>query len=419
MKMLQSSAIGVLDFGARAASILVIMKCAVIYGGAEGVATFGQFHNFFTMCLLLGSGIFNNATLRYTVKYRNDDKNRFSFWNTVITLSLLISAFIAIVLQFFPNELIKDLAGAGISKNIFVTSSLLLVPASLLVFFLSVSNGLERPKLLLTTRLVSTICLFLLFTIILLIAGLEWALLSITLAPALAALICVFIFQKNNIFKTSDIKLSLNKAHIKSLSSFAMIALVSAGSMPLVMLLSRARILDKLGAEQLGNWEGAFRIGDQYLVLITSVLSIYFLPRFARANKSLPRVVKSAFIFALLASVLCGGFIYLLRSPIVEILLDPNFSLTKELLGVQILVSIAKICSWVFAFVMVMKNQHLLYILGEFGASLILIVLIYIFSDRSIYWVNYAFLITYLIYFSYCVLAYSFTKKQRLNDVSA
>lgn len=410
MTLFKTSVLGALDFGVRAIGILVLMKLAAIYAGPEGVGYFGQFQNLFAIAILLSGGIFTSVLIRFTAENQEDKAYLSKFWGSAIALSLglaIISAFSLIVLS---QTSLYELIAPGIKTPIFIVSSLLLIPACLQSFFFAVSNGLENPKLLFSIRITSVVILVSVFAALLFFFEFEWALLALTLAPALTMILCFFIFRKLKIFSLGDLSFSHIRTHFKIYTQYGLMSAISALALPVVLLFTRSTLLTKFGGEELGNWEGAFRIGDQYLVFISSILTIYYLPKFAKQKDDLSKIVKEALLFSFTLASIGGVLIYLLREPIVGLLLDQSFTLTTELLGVQIAASIVKICAWVFAFIMVTRAQHKLFIIGEVGASLLLLSLVYLAANVSIYWVNYAFLITYPIYFVYCLVVYLTTR---------
>ncbi len=416
MSLFRTSFLGALDFVVRAASVLILLKLAAHYAGSEGVGYFGQFQNLISILLLLSGGIFSTAIIRFTAENQKNTEFLTSFWSTAIFSSVLLACVCAIgtILLSFTN--VYDMVLPDLSRGVVLYSALFLIPASLQSFLFSASNGLENPKLLLSIRIASVFILIITFLFLVLNFEFEWALLSLTLAPALTVLIGVFIFLKNNIFKNLQFNISASRKHFKILFQYGFTSTISALTLPVILLMTRSRILAEFGPNELGNWEGAFRIGDQYLILISSILTLYYLPKFAKEKDNLNKIVREAFLFSLILSSLGGAFIYFLRTPVVTLLLSSDFILTVELLGVQIATSVIKICAWVFAFVMITRAQHKLFIAGEVGTSLLLITLVFYFSTYSIHWVNYSFLFVYPIYLAYCYFVYYFTYLRSQKD---
>ena len=74
---------------------------------------------------------------------------------------------------------------------------------------------------------------------------------------------------------------NLNSAYasLQNLSSYSLMALVSSVFGPLIFIAIRKYIIYNLSIEDAGFWEGMSRISSYYFLFITSILSIYFLPK--------------------------------------------------------------------------------------------------------------------------------------------
>ena len=65
------------------------------------------------------------------------------------------------------------------------------------------------------------------------------------------------------------------------LGHYSMMALVSAVVVPVSQLIIRSYIRKHEGITNAGLWEGINRISAMYLLVITTSLSVYYLPRLA------------------------------------------------------------------------------------------------------------------------------------------
>ena len=72
---------------------------------------------------------------------------------------------------------------------------------------------------------------------------------------------------------------------LKKLSSYSLMALVSSVFGPIVFLAIRTKIITSIGLEKAGFWEAISRISSYYMLFVTTILMIYFLPKLA-ASKS-------------------------------------------------------------------------------------------------------------------------------------
>ncbi|HQS78587.1 MAG TPA: oligosaccharide flippase family protein, partial [Sulfurovum sp.] len=84
---------------------------------------------------------------------------------------------------------------------------------------------------------------------------------------------------KSNWFKLSLFVGSLDKAYMKKLLKYSAMALTSAISIPLSHMYLRDYIGTHIGWDEAGYWQAIWRISETYLMLVTTTLSIYYLPK--------------------------------------------------------------------------------------------------------------------------------------------
>lgn len=72
-------------------------------------------------------------------------------------------------------------------------------------------------------------------------------------------------------------------------------AFVSILTVPLSQLIVRTYVISQLSIDEAGLWESVVRISNMYLMVITSSLSVYYLPTISEIsnNKVYPEIIKS------------------------------------------------------------------------------------------------------------------------------
>jgi O-antigen/teichoic acid export membrane protein len=199
-------------------------------------------------------------------------------------------------------------------------------------------------------------------------------------------------------------------------------ALASAIATPLVLMYVRGHAQNEFGMDQLGNWEGSYRIADQYIIFISSVLVVYFLPKVSKLADSaalkaeVSRILKYVFLVSLAGAV----GIYLLRDLLISVLLSDKFYHAKELMGWQVLIAVVKISSWVYGFVLLAKGLVIEYVTGELLMALIVVGSTYLMKHLGIESLCYSFLLSQTFYFFYCrAIFLRFLKKSQENQKAA
>ncbi len=151
-------------------------------------------------------------------------------------------------------------------------------------------------------------------------------------------------------------------------------ALVSAVAGPLVYLAIRNNIINSIGLTQAGFWETIIRISTYYMLFVTTILSVYFLPKLAVAKNDLE--TKNIFwsfyktilpVFAVVLVVL-----YFMRFLIIKMLFTHTFLPVASLFFWQLTGDIFKVASLILGYQFFAKKLTLAFLLSELFSLLVL-----------------------------------------------
>lgn len=145
-------------------------------------------------------------------------------------------------------------------------------------------------------------------------------------------------------------------------------ALVSSVIGPLVFLAIRNNIIHTLGIEQAGYWESMNRIATYYFMFVSTILSVYFLPRlaFVTSRKATKKVFWSYYKGIVPFFILGLIVLYFLRGFIVSLLFTKAFLPVTELFFWQFIGDIFKVMSLVLGYQFFAKKLTLAFIATEF-----------------------------------------------------
>jgi PST family polysaccharide transporter len=183
---------------------------------------------------------------------------------------------------------------------------------------------------------------------------------------------------------------------------YSLMAIVTAATVPVSQLLVRSFIINHLSLNDEGLWEGMNRISGMYLMVITTSLGVYYLPKLAELKTQTElryEILKVSKLFIPL--LLFGSLsIFMLRDFIIKLLFSSDFYGMKNLFLFQLIGDFFKISSWLLAYNMVAKSRTKLFISTEiiFSLSFILLSMFFI-NILEIKGVTVAYAINYLIYF--------------------
>jgi PST family polysaccharide transporter len=186
-------------------------------------------------------------------------------------------------------------------------------------------------------------------------------------------------------------------------------ALFSAVILPLVLLAIRNYIIDNVGYKDAGFWEAMTRISKYYLMLISSLMALYILPRFSEID-GIKEFRKEVFGFYKTVMPMFGlGLIilYFIKPYIVLGVFSEEFKPVEDLFLWQLLGDFLKVLSMVIAYQFLAKKMFWHYIVTE----AFLVVMLYITSVYliDIYGVKGAVIghfVSYLMYYAIILLMF-------------
>lgn len=328
----------------------IIIKLIAKVGGPDALSNFGLYQNLVTVLLMVSGGVmFAGVTSKIARAENNDEFTQFySGANLFLNRLLLISVFV-----FFPICVyILYISVDGVKGNI-ITLLIISLPFLLLQtrfnFYLAVLNGLSKVNLLARDNIYASILTILIACVAFFITT-DWRYFAICmcLGPSLRY---IYIFGRNK----QEYKLSENikpEKNLRYLLRYSLVGLVSSLCLPIAQIIARNFITNHNGLFESGIWQGLTRFSEVYLVLVSSVLSVYVLPKISPA-KNRKQIKECILPLIMLLIPLIGigvVFIYYLKEYVVVVLFSREFLPMQELFIYQLPGDIFKIFAWVLTF---------------------------------------------------------------------
>ena len=206
--------------------------------------------------------------------------------------------------------------------------------------------------------------------------GLYGALVSLGIFQSVAFFATVLLFRGTKWFRFSYLLGKVDKNIARKLGKYSLMALVSAACVPLSQIVVRSNLIELVGSAGAGYWEAMTRLSAAYLMLITTTLGVYYLPRLSelQSPEELRSEIFQGYKIILPVVVVSSACIYALRDWIIEILFTPNFLPMREIFAWQLIGDTFKIGSWVVSFLMLSKAMFKSFIVTEiiFALSFVL-----------------------------------------------
>ncbi|KRD58904.1 lipopolysaccharide biosynthesis protein [Flavobacterium sp. Root935] len=354
---------------------LITSKILAVFVGPSGMALFGNLRNFLTSLENISTLGFQNGIVKYTAE---NEKNKVELQKVITTVFISLS-FIAVLLGFVLFFTAQYWNTRIFGNNteylpVFKVLALALPFYAVSIFFVALINGLGKFHKVIWINIIGNIIGLAVSLFLILQYQTIGALMAIVIAPALLFFVTFYLVQKEiNFFQIIKLDLFDFKI-IKNLSSYSLMALVSSILGPFVFLAIRNHIIHDLGIEQAGYWETMTRISSYYLLFISTILTVYFLPKLSKAstNQETKSVFWEFYKFILPVFVLGLIVLYLARFFVVKLLFSKEFLPVTDLFFLQFLGDIFKVCSLILGYQFFAKKLTLAFILTELFSLFIL-----------------------------------------------
>lgn len=348
-------------------TMLGLNKIIAIYLGPSGYAVIGNFQNAIQIITTFGSGAINNGIVKYTAEYDKDHAAQIRIWRAAGAVCLVGSIFTALTVSLFSKQIAYWFLGDSGYNHVFLWFAFGLVFFMYNTLFLAVINGKKEFKRYVIANIAGSLFSLIVTSILAVNYGITGALIAIAVYPALSFVVTYYLCHRAIWFKITYFFGRVDVQDVKRLGQFALMALVTAACVPLTHILIRSHLTEALGLEAAGYWEAMWRLSGAYLMLVTTTLSLYYLPRLSEIKHSseLKAEILQGYKILLPIAALSALIIYSLRDLIIVGLFTQEFSPMRDLFAWQMIGDTLKIGSWILAYVMISKAMTKLYIVTE------------------------------------------------------
>ncbi len=409
MNLLNTSVLNGVAVLIKTATMFILNKILAVYVGPVGYAAIGQFQNFIQMVTVFAGSAINTAVIKYTAEYHEDETKQRAIWKAAGSLILIFSLTFTCIILIFQTQLSLYIFQTTEYQSVFVWFAIFLVLFNLNALFLAILNGKKEILKLVIANIVGSIISLLITGFLAFQYHLYGALIALSIYQSLAFFVTLFICYKSNWFNISYLFGKIEPHIAKKFAAFALMALVSAICVPLSQMVIRSYLSQEFGLNYAGYWEAMIRLSGAYLMLVTTTLGVYYLPRLSELTH-LDEIKKEVYLgykFIFPLAVVGGLCIYVFRDWIITLLFSHAFMPMRDLFLWQMIGDSLKIGSWILAYLMLSKAMTKLFVITEIIFSTSLILLTYIltqvfgFEGVSIaYLINYA---TYWIVMSFFI----------------
>lgn len=354
---------------------ILTSKAIAIFIGAEGLALIGNLRNFVGSTQSLATLGFYNGVVNYVAKFKEDTLNLSKTLSTAFYFGFLATTLLSFFC-YFNATAINNIIFPTYNNYAYVIKifAIVLPFYSLNMFSFSIMNGFSKYKILIIINIIGQILGASIAVLLIFQNKIDGALISVVIAESIIFLITlVGIINRRSLTPLIRVK-QVDSLFLKKMAPYSVMALFSTIILPLVALAIRSYIIENVSYKDAGYWEAMTRISKYYLMLVTSLMALYILPRFSEID-SIKEFKKEVIDFyKAVIPVFVAGLtgIYLLKSYIVVFIFSKEFEPVEDLFLWQLLGDVLKVMSMVIVYQFLAKKMFWHYIVTEIFFLIIL-----------------------------------------------
>ena len=408
MTLVKTSFLSFIATAMKLLSALAINKAVAVYVGPSGLALIGQFQNFTQLVMTAAQGAINSGVSKYAAEYGKDNERIPVLFSTASKISLAASLIVGSGIVIFSNYASLQFLKSEEYGYIFIIFGFTIVLFVINNLLLSILNGLKEIKTWIMINIIQSLYSLVFTTLLIVFLGLDGALIALVTNQSVIFLIVIWMLRKHPVIKLENFKGAFDKSEAKKLGGFALMAITSAATIPVSHLIVRNYLGETLSWEHAGYWQAMWYISAMYLMVVTTTLSIYYLPRLseitdkAELRKELWQGYKIIMPIVIAMSVM----IFLLKDFIIWLLFTEDFAPMRELFLWQLVGDVVKLAAWLIAYLMIAKAMTQTFITTEIVFSLSFVLLSTWFVDQyGLIGMSYSFTLNYTLYFFTILIA--------------
>lgn len=401
MTLIKTSLLNGIAVVIKMLTLLGLNKILAIYVGPSGYAALGQFQNAVQMITTFASGAITTGVTKYTAEYHQDEVGQHAIWRTAGTVALTGSLVTAVFVIGFNRTLAGWFLKDESLGSVFIWFAATLVLFVFNTLLLAILNGKKEIHRYVVANIAGSLFALAVTSIMAIQLGLYGALVALAVYQSLTFFVTLLLTYKAPWFKLSYLVGGIDKQAAKNLAKYTAMALTSAACVPLSHILIRNHLGETLGWDAAGYWEAMWRLSAAYLMLVTTTLGVYYLPKLSELQDpdDIKHEIIQGYKIILPVAVVCGLVIYLLRDFIIRILFSAEFAEMEVLFAWQMVGDTLKIGSWILAYLMLSKAMMKLFIVSEIMFAALFYILTVLYTDSmGLEGVAFAHGVNYMIY---------------------
>ncbi|WP_051907971.1 O-antigen translocase [Flavimarina sp. Hel_I_48] len=358
--LLKITSFNAIAIGVRIVAGLISSKVIAFYLGAPGMALLGDLRNFMTSVQGVSTLGIYNGVVKYTSQYKRKPQLLGKVLTTSFLLGGIATILTALVLFFGASYWNTFLFGTDNNFTfIFEILGLALPFYGLNALLVAVINGFGKFKWIILINATTNILGLIITVFLIYTRNIEGAFIAVVTIPSVALLITAIALLKKRHFLRFFKFANFEIAFAKKLASYTGMALFSAMSTPLIFIAIRQHIINVDGLTHAGYWDAMLRLSDYYLMFVTTILTLYILPKLAETHtvKGFRREIFNFYKTILPLFGLGCILVFLLKKPLINLVFTEDFLAMSPIFAWQLGGDFLRVASMVLAYQFLAKNM--------------------------------------------------------------
>ena len=364
---------------------LISTKVVAVLIGPSGVALLGQLNNLVYIVQYLASGAINNGVVKYVSEHKGSVGKVRTLLTNALFITVVCSLVCGIIMIACHGMLSRWVMLSDEYGYVFVIFGLTVILYAFNMLMISIVNGYKEYKTFIRINIANSVAGLLFAVVLTLLYGLPGALIGATTYQSAVFFVTLYMVRRKPWTRWTYFRGKINRHIIHNYLKYALMTLVSIGTMPVAQILIRRYIMLDLSDIEAGWWEAMNRISNIYLLVVSTSFSVYYLPRLAEIVEpgEVRREIGNA--FKIIIPLLLGGFalVYVCRFLIIRILFTPDFLPMAKLFGWQMGSDLFKIGCYILTYVLIAKARTFAYVATEIVFTVLYVALSYLLLQTS------------------------------------
>lgn len=257
----------------------IVAKVIAVYTGPSGLAMLGQLQSVASSLTGIVNAPAASGIVRYTAEFAGDgDAVCANWWRAGVRwVGLILLILIPVI----------ALLSAPLSTFCLAMMSIISCLLSWRFYCLLLQLGrfltqlpmAKKYKKFIAVGMISVIFSTLLMIALITYGHLEGALYAVAVQNGLIGILVFLCYLKEPWLKRRNFIGKVKPEHMHSILKYMLMALTTAITLPVSLVLVRNILIQDVGWDAAGEWQAVWKISETYLAVITIALSTYYLPK--------------------------------------------------------------------------------------------------------------------------------------------